>query len=271
VEVIPPYLFGDDDSEFPALSVVTDVETAVIEVAVHGRWSRPLCLQVYAVMRKCMAEHPSAVIVDLSDLSDLDAESAPMWLAASRAATTLQPPAQLVLSMPPTRQLANRLRRLGAVRFLPIFVTMKQARAAVAGRLPLTDRLHLSRLQPEPIAVRAAGDLVDIACEAWRLPTALEDGGLVLAELVKNAVEHAGTDMAVTVSRRGAGLYLAVQDGDARLPCLLAPDPAKPHASSGRQRGGLQRVDAHASAWGAAPTRKGKVVWAIVRPRQVRM
>jgi hypothetical protein len=271
VGVDPPYLFGAGGHVGSGLSVVNDVDSGVIEVTVDGRWSRRLCLDVYSLMRKCLAEHPAAVIVDLRDLSDLDAASATMWLAVSRAANALQPPAQLVLSMPPTRQLASRLRRLGAVWFLPIFVTMRQARAAVASRLPLTDRLDLSRLPPAQVSVGAASDLVGVACDAWALPALLEPSQRVLEELVTNAVEHAGTDMAVTVCRRGAGLYLAVRDGDPGLPYLLDPAEQRPGGPATRRGGGLRMVNARSSAWGAMPARNGKVVWAIVRPRRTRV
>ncbi|WP_158647296.1 hypothetical protein [Actinoplanes sp. ATCC 53533] len=136
MEAEPPWRFTADPQAGAGLSVVSDVETAVIEIAVHGRWSRRLCLDVYHALHKSMAEHPSGIIVDLRDLNDLDAASTSMWLAASRAASLLRPPAQLVLSMPPTRRLASHLRRLGAVRFLPIYPTVEQARVAVASRLP---------------------------------------------------------------------------------------------------------------------------------------
>jgi anti-sigma regulatory factor (Ser/Thr protein kinase) len=91
---------------------------------------------------------------------------------------------------------------------------------------------------------------------------------LVLRELVANAVEHAGSDVLVTVARRDQGLYLAVRDGSLVLPRRLRPAPG---LSGGpvRERGqGLLAVEAVASAWGARPTgdNTGKVVWAIVRP-----
>src|SRR3982751_3296852 len=115
MEVDPPYLFDAGASTDPGLSFTRNSDTAVIEVTVRGRWSRRMGLDVYTAMRKCLAEHPTAIIVDLRELSDLDGASASMWLASSRAAGALQPPVQLALSIPPTRQLAGRLRRLGAV------------------------------------------------------------------------------------------------------------------------------------------------------------
>jgi hypothetical protein len=267
MEVDPPYLFAEGKDAYPGLSFTREAGTGVVEVAVHGCWDRRLCLDVYTAMRKCLAENPSAIIVDLRDLSDLDGESANMWLATARAASTLDPPAQLVLSLPPTRQLASRLRRLGAVRYLPIFVTMQQARAAVAGRMPFADRLHLGLLPPDPATVGTAGDLVAVACDAWGLPAVSPPSRMIMQELVTNAVRHAGTDIAVTVSRRGTGIYLAVNDGDPRLPHLAERNARRPAGNPGNERGGLWAVHSRASAWGAMPAQNGKVVWAIVRPR----
>jgi hypothetical protein len=266
MEADPPYFFDSDENPGPGLTVARDFDTAVLEVCVNGRWSRRMNLDVYAVLRKCMAEHPSAVIVDLRQLNDPEAASAPMWLAAARAAATLRPAAQLVITLPPTRQLASRLRRLGAVRYLPLFATAWQARAAVATRMPLTDRLHLTELRPERSSVGTAGDLVSVACDAWELPALSAPGRVVMAELAANAVEHAGTDLAITVFRRGSGVYLAVHDGDSRLPRLVEPaNPGSGRYPDGKGRG-LWKVHNQASAWGARPAQGGKVVWAVIRP-----
>ncbi|MET8151042.1 ATP-binding protein [Actinoplanes sp. NPDC049668] len=266
MEVEPPYVFSKDHQAESGLSVTRAPDNSVIEIAVHGRWSRRMCLDVHALLRGCMAEHPSAIIIDLHDLNDLDAASAGVWLANARAASALAPPAQLVLAMPPTRQLAGRLRRLGAVRTLPIFVTVEQARAAVADRTLMTDRLYLSRLRPEPASAGAAGDLVTVACDAWGLPNLTDTSRKVMSALVTNAVEHTGTDMAVTVSRRGCGIYLGVRDGDPGLTGVLGPGADDSGAAVRGYGEGLRMVDARASVWGAMPARDGKVVWAIVRP-----
>jgi hypothetical protein len=83
--------------------------------------------------------------------------------------------------------------------------------------------------------------------------------------MAANAIQHARTDMLVTVSRRGIGLYLAVRDGS---PVLPRP---RPSAGAGRPPGGggraLQIVHRSAVAWGALPTHDhdGKVVWATLR------
>src|SRR4051794_31612190 len=204
------------------LVVGADPDTAMIEIEVRGRWSRSLSMEVYRTLRDCLAEHPPGIVLDLDGLIDVDAASTPMWLAASHAARRLSPPAQLALGLPPTRQLAGRLRRLGALEFLSIHPTAKQARAAVAARLSHVDRLQLRRLRPVPAATTVAGDAVALACAAWSLPGLLEPSQQIMRELVANAVVHAGTDMTLTMSVRGTGLHLAVYDGDHRLPAMRA-------------------------------------------------
>jgi hypothetical protein len=258
----PPQRCTDQGVDEP-LSVVTDLGSAVIEVTVRGRWSRLLSLEAYAALRECIRAYPTAVIIDLSGLHDLDAASASMWLAASRAVKVLQPPPQLVLCIPPTRRLATRLRRLGAVRFLPMYATMGQARAALAGQLPIPDHLSLNRLRPGPGSARVAAGMVAAGCTAWHLPALRAPAEQIMAELVANAVEHAGTEMALIVSLRGQGLHLAVHDGEERPPCLRSPAAGSSPAARGH---GLRMVDASASAWGCVRTANGKVVWAIVAP-----
>lgn len=268
MRVRAPYLF-DDDGRRCGLTVSGDVTTAVLEVAVNGRWSRRLGTDVAVGMRKCFAEQPAAVIADLHHLEDLKAASVPVWLAAGRAANDVQPPVRLVLSMPPASSLATRLRRVGAPRYLPMFDTMPQARAALAGGLPLPDLLQL-RLPPEVTSGSAARNLISDACQAWDLMPLLHPARLVMSELVTNAVQHAGTEILVTVSRRGQALHVAVRDGSPDLPRLLEPLPVVPGEPLNERGQGLRLVHAGSTAWGAMPTSNGKVVWAVLGQRDRR-
>ena len=263
----PPYFFAGNDSD-GSLEVTADFASAVVELTVHGRWSQRLGMDASAVIRKCLAQPPSAIIIDLHDLADHDGTSMALWLAVRRAATVLQPPVQLALCLPPDASLNRRLRRSGAEWHLHMFATMPDARSAVASRLPLAEQLE-ARLPPQPTSARVVRDLVLHACDRWQLPGLRERARMVMSELVTNAVEHAGTDVWASVSQRGTGLYLAVSDGVARLPELQDPDtdPAEPQRLSERGRG-LRLVHAGAAAWGAMPTRGGKVVWATVCPRK---
>ncbi|MEV4402856.1 ATP-binding protein [Actinoplanes sp. NPDC049598] len=100
------------------------------------------------------------------------------------------------------------------------------------------------------------------ACHTWDLPHLVDDAVLTVSELATNAVEHARTDFVVTVSRQARRLHVAVQDGVPHFPHLRRPDPPGPAANPGGR--GLMMVDRIAAAWGAMPTRVGKVVWATL-------
>jgi anti-sigma regulatory factor (Ser/Thr protein kinase) len=179
----------------------------------------------------------------------------------------MEPPVQLALCVPPQLPLADRMQRIGARRFLPVYAKVRQARVAIASRLPLTERVSVT-LRPDPEAPSIARNLVGDACLAWNLPALLHPSRLVMSELVTNAVEHAGTEMTVVVSQRGTCLHLSVSDGVSTPPALIQlarPRRGMPLDERGR---GLRMVSAAAVVWGSLPTRTGKVVWATLQDRK---
>jgi anti-sigma regulatory factor (Ser/Thr protein kinase) len=243
-----------------------DLDAAVALMTVRGHWDDALRQSVVTKLHKCLAEHPEALIVDLSGLHDPCSVSASAWMSAQRAAATREPAVQLALCIPPHLPLADRMQRLGARLFLPVYAKVRQARVAIAGRLPLTERVALT-LPSEPESPSIARNLVGDACQAWGLPELVHRSRLVMSELVTNAIEHASTPIVVVVSLRGGGVHLTVSDGVAAPPRLLElarPQPGRPLDERGR---GMQLVRGTATAWGWLPTRTGKVVWATLQGR----
>ncbi|WP_229068034.1 ATP-binding protein [Actinoplanes sp. DH11] len=263
--VSPPYLSDDTG---PGVIVRPDAaaDTAMPLLAVRGPWGDQLRFDASASLRRCFAEHPDAIVVDLSRLLDPHSQSASTWVTAQLAAATLRPPVPLALCVPPDLPLAHRMQGLGAGRFLPVYAKVRQARVALAGRIPGSERLTLT-LAPDPDAPSAARNLVSDACLSWGLTPLLHRSRLVMSELVSNAVEHAGTEIRVSVTRRGPGLHLSVADDDPALPRMLdrtaRPRPDVPLDERGH---GLRTVQETAAAWGTVPGDGGKVVWATVRP-----
>jgi hypothetical protein len=244
--------------------VESDIDATVAQMTVCGSWTGPLWCATTAALQKCLTEHPEALIVDLTGLDDPAADSATTWLKAQREGAVREPAVQVALCVPPHLPLADRMQHLGARRFLPVYAKVRQARVAIAGRLPLTERVKVT-LRPDPEAPSIARNLVGDACLAWSLPGLLHPSRLVMSELVTNAVEHAGTEVTVVVSLRGRCLHLSVADGDSTPPELIKmarPRRGMPLDERGR---GLRMVDATAAAWGSLPTRTGKVVWATLR------
>lgn len=247
------------------MHVESETDAAVTVMTVHGTWDAPLCRTATTALQDCLAGHPEALIIDLSGLDDPRTESAPTWIAAQRAAAELDPPLLLALCVPPDLPLADRMQHLGSRRYLPVYAKARQARVAIAGRLPSAGRVRLT-VRPEPEAPSLARNLAGDACLAWGMPELLYAGRLVVSELVSNAVEHARSVMTVVVTRRGAGLHLAVSDeitDPPRMIDLARPAPGQPLDERGR---GLRVVAATAIAWGSLPTRNGKMVWASLRP-----
>lgn len=266
-----PHLIGwSGDALTDSVLAVIDADTAVIELSVWGDWDRALSAHARMALDKCLAEHPAGVIVDLHELSDPHAVSAPLWLTACAQGAAMQPPVVVAVCSPPGAPLTRRLRQLGARDWMVLYATVAQARAAIAGRRPVSDRMHLA-LPPDPAAATLARGLVNDACRTWDVRHLCHRARLVISELVVNAAEHAGTDIEVIVSLRGSGagaaLHIAVYDGDLILPRVRDPVPG-PLGPSLVDRGlGLRIVNVAASAWGALPARNGKLVWAIVRGR----
>jgi hypothetical protein len=250
----------------PQLRVTGDDDGSVLLVAVGGGLDRPLLLRLRTVVHKCLADYPAALIVDLTELDDPIGASAPLWLTARQTGEAMRPPVRLMLCVGPDTVLAARLHRLGARWFMPIFASVGEARAVLAGTPVLTDWSQV-RLPPEPVSAGLARKLVADACRSWALPQLLGAAQLVVSELVTNAVEHARTELLVTVARRGCGLYLAVRDGNRDQPPLVALTSAGAEGIDDHGRG-LRIVQQVASAWGAVPTHDGagKVVWASVQP-----
>ncbi|MBB2945992.1 hypothetical protein FB565_005750 [Actinoplanes lutulentus] len=267
--VSPPFLSDDteqDDTEQSVtISIDAEADAAISLLTVRGPWDDQLRYNASASLRRCFTEHPDALILDLSGLLDPRSESAPTWVTAQHAAAALVPPVPLALCVPPDLPLAHRMQGLGAGRFLPVYAKVRQARVAVAGRIPGIERLSLT-LEPGTDAPSAARNLVSDACLSWGLVHLLHPSRLVMSELVTNAVEHAATEIRVVVTRRGAGLHLAVADDDPRLPEVMArpahPRPDLPLDERGR---GLRMVQDTAVMWGSVPTETGKIVWATIK------
>ncbi|WP_250031420.1 ATP-binding protein [Paractinoplanes maris] len=255
----PPHLLTTlTDRRGVAVAVTGEATTAVVEMAAHGEWSPQFGNQISACLRLCLAGPSLFTIIDLHHLDDPPGLSMPFWAAAWSRARLAASPVELMFCVPGTSSLGRRLRVVDGPR---LFAGTAQARLAVAPMVSRTDRLQV-RLEPRPDRVRVARDLVKQACRDWGLPHLLHDASLTASELAANAVEHAGSDFVVTLSRQADRLHVAVQDGARAFPRLHRPAAAGP-AATPRGRG-LLLVDAVAAAWGAMPTRGGKVVWATL-------
>jgi hypothetical protein len=241
-----------------AITVRSVADGAIIVLTVRGTWDLALRSETFTVLRGCLAAHPAGLIIDLTALHDPDASSVPAWTGTWKLGANMHPRALVALCVPPEAVLAHRLQQVATNRFLPVYAKLHQARTALDNRIPLTDRL-VTHLTAAPHAPRTARRLVDQACRAWHLSHLQFSAQLIVSELVANAVQHAGTDIGVMVTRRAERLHLTVSDKDHGVPELPAPRHGTPAIS------GLHVVQAVAARWGTIPTSDGKMIWATPR------
>ncbi|RZU53854.1 hypothetical protein EV385_5788 [Krasilnikovia cinnamomea] len=273
----PPFLLSRPDhpgmSGGQVVTVVGDFDTGLVEAAVSGRWDAGLKTTAAGLLRACLVGEPAGVLVDLQGLADPGGASAALW-AAARLWGARTPAVPVVVCLPPAAPLAGVLARRDTGWDLPVYASVPEARAALTAGTARLERLVL-HLEPDGSVLSLVAEMLGEACTDWGLLPLYRPACAVLTELVANAIEHAGTSIDVAVTRRRAGLHLAVQDGDRRFP--RGPGDVRGDPGDPARRGyGLRLVHAATAAWGALPTRTGKIVWGTLaiaeatadRPRQ---
>lgn len=140
-------------------------------------------------------------------------------------------------------------------------------------------------LHPQPESVKVARDFAKATLRSWGMAELVDDLGLVVSELVTNALRHGvpcgvdgqpdgsrssgGSDhvrpIQLSLQRNGTQVVCAVSDPSDDIPVRRGHDPDQ-IAEAGR---GLYLVDCFSRAWGWTPvTGRGKVVWALFCPQQ---
>ncbi|WP_405011508.1 ATP-binding protein [Kitasatospora sp. NBC_01539] len=121
------------------------------------------------------------------------------------------------------------------------------------------------RLPSRPDSARVARRLVLAVLRAWELPHQSEAGELLAAELVANAVRHAGgRTVGLKLARRPGWVRIEVRDSSRALPCMIVA-AERGVAENGH---GLVLVDAVSDRWGADLMPRGKAVWCELRVRE---
>jgi hypothetical protein len=215
---------------------------------------------VRGVLLKCVAECPSAVVVDLTELTVTGPTVVLVFPSVQRRAAVW--PAVPLLLAGAKGETLTALRRTSVARTFPIYADVPAALAAE--RPPLAARLRLY-LHPTLDAGPEARQMVTDACAGWGLRHLTASAALVITELVENAAQHAATDLEVTIAYRGRYLHLSVADGSPTPPRWTGPPPEADAESVDLTGRGLRLVDAFASGWGVLPTLQGKTIWATLR------
>jgi anti-sigma regulatory factor (Ser/Thr protein kinase) len=116
------------------------------------------------------------------------------------------------------------------------------------------------KLDPDPASVRRARDFVRRSLRELGFPGRVDDGVLIVSELVTNALRAAPQTPCVVVVRLGAGRpVIEVHDGSSESPKRQDPD------FLGERGRGLHVIDALCEGWDCVPSNDGKAVIAVLR------
>jgi anti-anti-sigma regulatory factor len=235
-----------------ALHVGIDFSGKATIVTPVGVLSVSTAPQLRDALLKCVADQPSAVIVDLAWLHVQNTLSLSIFGVVARRSSDWSGVPLILVSGDPAQGRLN-LRNLALARFVLIAPTLQVALASI-DRPPMR-RVTTYTVQPGPGAVGSARRLLMEACDRWGCAELADDAAAVADELVSNAIRCAGTDLTLRLELRRGLLTVAVTDD---APQSSLDDP--------RSDGfGLAIVAGLAKGWGSSPTTSGgKTVWAVL-------
>ncbi|MEU4689424.1 hypothetical protein [Actinoplanes sp. NPDC023714] len=221
-------------------------DTGITTISLAGELSQSGAETARSVIATAVTECPTAVLVDLSRVSDDDASVLKVFPAITyEAQSTWGVPVLLCEAGPRLSSDFDAVRggvalyehRANAVRAVRAYVPRW-----VTGWFP-------------PVVESAAGAraLTADACARWGLMHLRDTAQLVASELAANAVVHARTEFETITAYTGRYLRIAVRDG--------SPDTVVA-AGDGR---GLRFVEAVGTRWGVTGVPDGKIVWTLLR------
>jgi len=226
------------------LTVGTRWDGDLLTLSLIGRLGVAEIPEVRRALFSCLADCPTAVLVDLHGLT-VDSELPLTAFSSAAHQAGRWPGVPLLLYGLAERHLRSYPSREAAL------ATLEPSAAS-----PAVLRVDLAF---RPGILGQVRELVADACGRWGLDRLSDEAALVVSELTGNALRHAQPPLRLVAHRCPLYLHLVVSDGSIELPEL----PAVPIRGGLRIRGrGLHLIDALVAGWGSLPTARGKAVWA---------
>jgi anti-anti-sigma factor len=240
------------------LSVEVERRQPVFVLRPSGVLDAYTAADLRAGLLRCLAEQPSGVVIDATELSISD--DIGLTVLAGVAQQSERWPGTRFAIAAGTAEFAAAFDRMGVARYMKVYPD-EDAALREANRWPVAPSAR-QRIAPDRNAPSIARAAVHDFCAGQCIGGDGDAAQLVASELVTNAVIHAGTSIDLTLRLVSGQLHIAVRDGgdgQARIGGIINES-----SESGR---GLILVDALAEAWGTFLPDVGKVVWAIVKVR----
>ncbi|MEV0610138.1 ATP-binding protein [Polymorphospora rubra] len=249
--------------------VSAHIDSGALVITLCGPLTAPAVAATRRAIAWCLAHRPPAVLVDCTGVAAGRRTTAAL-LTAAMARTAGRGGTRLAVCAP-TRRMTGLLRRVRHAPFRVYAGLGAALRALRPHHVPTGARRAHLRLEPRPDAPATARRLLRSRCAEWCLDDdVVEAGQVIVSELVANAVEHAGTEIDLTLSHTGRVLRIAVADRSTAYPVFPGPEPRDESAGPSIRGRGLGLVGVDADAYGVVTGPAGKIVWASVGTPGVR-
>ncbi|WP_290859067.1 hypothetical protein [Hamadaea sp.] len=193
-------------------SIEHDWQEGVWLATLTGDYDRAGHADLRRLIRKCLADDPAAIVVDVTGVTPTADALMPVALATEQR-WVARHGVLLVVVLP-----EDELARTPVGRRLTTSPTVAAARF-VATRITPHRWLHLA-LEPHPETVNYARNQAGAACLNWDVPWLQDAARRITTELVANAIAHAGDGAELTVSLQSDLLRIRVHDHSVRMPVL---------------------------------------------------
>ncbi|MGH3777547.1 MAG: ATP-binding protein [Pseudonocardiaceae bacterium] len=240
-----------------ALDIAVHHHGQVVVVHPRGVLTVRTAAELRPVLAKALFDH-GRVVVDLDGLAVGRASCVTIFPAVLTQCGGW-PSAKVALCRPDAG-MAQALAARRVSDLVPVYHLLLEAAAAIDRRPPVV-RVRI-QLPCDTGAPATARRLVREMCPLWQVDELLETAQFVVSELVANAVEHACTDVGLTLERGPHGLRVAVRDASP----VGFPGPVQRWTDPlGQERGrGLELVGSLTKAWGIDVQPDGNTVWAEI-------
>ena len=205
---------------------------------------------------KAAIDQPDSVIIDITELT-APASSAWSVFTSARWHLTTWPevPVALVCGHERGRHV---LARNGITRYVAVYDSVAAAVKAIP-RTPHPGRRRvLQQLSAEHASIKAARGFVTEWLTTWSQGEFVAAAGVVVTELVDNALRHADGAPALRLESDGETVTVAVQDSSSAMPAR------QEHSTGEMAPTGLAMVAAVSRVWGMTPLPDDKIVWAVI-------
>ncbi|MFE0529558.1 ATP-binding protein [Micromonospora parva] len=237
-------------------TVLRDFDGGSTRITIAGNLTPEAEPHLASLLLEGSLDAPLTLVVDVNAL--LTSDVAPIATFLTRWARDRPDGPELMLSTNPSTPTGRLLRATLGQHPILGRALLEGPATGPEPASPRRAHLHLPAHAESPAAAR---QLVARQCQAWGTAAVADRAVVIASELISNAVQHAGTDMDITVAHVAGSLRISVRDRGGETPSSTTPTLPRQMSEGGR---GLPIIAALTTDWGFFSFGDGKTVWAAI-------